>query len=426
MVIAAISVLSILVTEFTYISQLNQKLAYDGLDQLQAHYLAKTGLKISLLRLKAYQNVKQVAGGMLKAAGADPKLAEQYKPLFDKIWSVPFYYPLHDLPGLAPREKEAILAFEKASGFEGKFGSFITSESGKYNLNSLLPGYVAPAPAPSAGPSGSPSGTPSSTPSTSPSTSPSFNPENARLQLKTFLGQLLQPKIDDDPQWADAYRDPHLLEDLTNNIAAWVDRKVETRTKSGDIPMKQAPFYSVSELHMIPGMDDDLYNLFAPNLTVSRTPGINVNTLQAATLKALFPDVTKEESDDFFKNRDAEDPDGTFKDEDGFFKYVKEHFQSMQRGDALDKLRKSWTDNGVRFVTEENEFKITSQGTRNQSTLTIEAWVTLNPPDSSKTPNPGASPNPQPNSPPPGNNLTPGATPPPPDPGLKIHFMKVT
>ena len=43
MVIAAISVLSILVTEFTYISQVNQKLAFDGLDQLKAHTWPRAG-----------------------------------------------------------------------------------------------------------------------------------------------------------------------------------------------------------------------------------------------------------------------------------------------------------------------------------------------------------------------------------------------
>ena len=34
MVIAAMSILSILVTEFTYISQINQKIAFDALDQV--------------------------------------------------------------------------------------------------------------------------------------------------------------------------------------------------------------------------------------------------------------------------------------------------------------------------------------------------------------------------------------------------------
>ncbi len=69
MVIAAISVLSILVTEFTYVAQINQKLAFDGLDQLKAHYLAKSGLKLSLLRLRPTRTSKTYANGMVKAAG---------------------------------------------------------------------------------------------------------------------------------------------------------------------------------------------------------------------------------------------------------------------------------------------------------------------------------------------------------------------
>src|SRR4051812_9020825 len=62
MVIAAITVLAILVTEFTYVAQVNQQMAFDGVNQIKAHYLAKTGLKLSLLRLKAYQHVKEALG----------------------------------------------------------------------------------------------------------------------------------------------------------------------------------------------------------------------------------------------------------------------------------------------------------------------------------------------------------------------------
>ena len=72
MVISAISLLSIIVTEFTYISQINQRMAYDSLDQVKAHYLAKSGLKLSLLRLKAYQQVKGLIGGSSSGANSNP------------------------------------------------------------------------------------------------------------------------------------------------------------------------------------------------------------------------------------------------------------------------------------------------------------------------------------------------------------------
>ena len=53
-----------------YIAQVNETLAFDGRDQLKAHYLAKSGFKLSLLRLKAYQQVKAYAETMAGGAGA--------------------------------------------------------------------------------------------------------------------------------------------------------------------------------------------------------------------------------------------------------------------------------------------------------------------------------------------------------------------
>ena len=430
MVIAAISVLSILVTEFTYIAQVNQKLAFDGLDQLKAHYLAKAGLKLSLLRLKAYQSVKNYAQSMVKAAGGG-SAAQSMVPqsLIDQVWSFPFFYPFPtNIPGMTPSDKERIQAFNEAAGFEGKFSAVIESESSKFNLNIILAGYTStatPSPGPSTSPSSTPSGTPPNNPNPNPNGSPnpsaSFNPQAARDLLRDQLTQLLAAKMEDDSEFADAYRDPHIMDDLMDNIVGWADPSYERKSSAGDIPMKRGPFYGVSELHMIPGMDDDLYNLWSPNFTVARTPGINVNSIKDVTLKALFPLATKDEIEKFFKDRDSTETDGTFKSEDDFYKYIQTNFQAYTRGNALDTLKKSFSDNNLHFVTDESEFKITVQAQVNQSTRLIEAWVTLG----SATPNPSPSASPTPAA---TINLS-GNAPPaasgPPDPGVKIHFMRV-
>jgi general secretion pathway protein K len=428
MVIGAISVLSILVTEFSYVAQVNQKLAFDGMDQLKAHYLAKTGLKLSLLRLKAYLSVKNYVNGMVKAAGGGAAASSMVpKSLLDKIWSFPFIYPLPTtIPGMTPADKEKVEAFQKASALEGKFSATIAAESSKFNLNSILQGYAMPSPSPSASPSPTTPGTPPRpNPSASPSGAPSFNPEAARNQLKTYLAQLMAPKMEDDPQFADAYRDPHLLDDLMDNIVAWADPSYERKSSSGDFIPKKGPFYSVTELHMIPGMDDDLYNLFAPNLTVARTSGINVNSMQEAQLRAFFPLATKDEVEQFFKDRDSDEQDGTFKSEEDFYKYVQSKFQAYQKGGALEELKKQLGENNIHFVVDETEFKITVRAEMNQSSRTIEAWVTLG--TQSGTPSTGPSPVP---SAVPGGGATVnlsgnGPAAPPPDPGVKIHYMRV-
>jgi general secretion pathway protein K len=428
MVIAALSVISIVVTEFTYVAQVNQKMAFDGLDQLKALYLAKTGFKLSLLRLKAYQQVKNYAASMVKAAGGGAA-AQSMVPtsLLNMIWQQPIIYPLPtNLPGMTPSDKEKIEAFQKASSLEGHFSSVIESESDKFNLNSILAGYAtqpSPSPSPSTSPGSNPStaGTqPNPNPNAAPSATPSFNPQAARDQLKTYLQQILDPKMEEDSEFADAYRDAHLMDDLMDAIAGWADFTYQRVNDTGDIPMKRAPFYSVTELHMIPGMDDDLYNLFAPNLTVARTPGVNVNTMKDTTLKAFVPLATKDEIEKFFKDRDSEETDGTFKSEDDFYKYIQNNFQAYARGTTLDDLKKQFQQNNVHFVTDETEFKITVQASMNQSTRTIEAWVTLG----SNQPSGGPSPSPTPAA---TVNLSGNgpSTTAPPDPGIKIHYMRV-
>lgn len=376
MVIAAMTVLSVLVTEFTYIAQVNQRMAYDGLDQLKAHYLAKSGLKLSLLRLKAYQNVKALTGsGSLGIP----------KTILEKIWSFPFFFPFpSDLPGMTLAHKDKIAAFEKASGLEGRFSALIESESNRYNLNAILGPFVAAAPSPSPSPSpvatsSVPTADSGSTPTAGASGPTGFDPVAARKNLADTLWQILDSKFQADRDFADEYRD-FRLDDLMDGIAAWADRTYERQTTPSQeiIPPKQAPFYSLNELRMVHPMDDRLFELFAPSLTVSTTPGLNVNTIQDDALRALVPSMTEEERKEFFKHRDSETEDGFFKSADGFFKYLQDNVSAF-RGDA-DEVRRfgeGLAQKNIRIVVDETHFKITVEAHVNQATRRIEAWVSF-------------------------------------------------
>lgn len=401
MVLASISMLSILVTEFSYVANVNRKVAYDSLDKLKAFYLAKSGMKLSLLRLKAYQNVKGAASSL--AGGAVPKA------LLEKIWSFPFLYPIPtNIPGVTPMMKDQIEKFQKASNLEGRFSSIIESESSKYNLNMILSQF-----APTATPSASPSPQTPSQGEDETGNQPAFNPEEARNSLADFLAQILNKKFEADPDFASEYRDLR-MEDLMDNIVAWADPSYEKRTASGndDIPPKRAPFYTLSELHMIPGIDDQLYSLFAPALTVSATMGVNVNTMQDATLKALIPAVTEEEVKAFFEYRDSAEEDHLFKTEEDFLKYLMTNVAAFRNSQSeIDQFKESLTKRNIRLVVDETEFKITVAATVNQSTKKIEAWVSLSDKKQAKPPQAGAA--------------TGTGDSQKQDPGLRVTFMRI-
>lgn len=435
-VISAMTVLSLLVTDFVYIAKVGQRMAYDGLDQLKAHYLAKSGLKISLLRLKAYQQVKALTGGNKSdgsgganpAAGAIPGVP---KGLIEKIWSFPFFYPLPKIPGMTEADKERIDKFQSASRLEGKFSAVIESESSRYNLNMILAPYV---PAPNASPSPTPSGGGTNTGSTSPNPNPSptpFDPEVARKSLADYLGALLQQKFEADPDFQNEYRD-FRLDDFMDALVAWADRTYERRNAGTRslIPSKRAPFYSVNELHMIEGMDDRLFELFAPALTVSTTPGLNINTMGDATLKALVPQMIEDERKAFFEFRDSTEQDNLFKDGNDFLKYLQSNVQAFNNDpQEIKRFQDSLTQRNIRLVTDETSFKITVQAEMNQATRLLEAWVTLLPASKTKPSGPGtnanntaAQPTPDPGATPTDGSAKSAQSNPT---GLKITFMKM-
>ncbi len=433
MVIAAISILSILVTEFTYISQINQKIAFDALDQVKAHYLAKSGFKLSLLRLKAYQKVKEIIAQQTGGATGAPGVSKQ---MLDRIWNFPFMYPIPpEIPGLTIAEKDAIQKFTKESGLEGSFTAVIESESSRYNLNMLLSSFV-PTTTTTTTTAGGGSGR-TTTSSTTSTTAPGqtgaaqFDPAQARASLADYLLNIFQRKAETDDDFADFYKG-FQINDLVDSIAGWVDRGYEMRSRGFEekVPYKRAPFYTLTELHMVPGMDDTLYELFAPALTVTTTPGINVNTMKEPILRALIPGLTDEEVSEFFKFRDSEEEDNLFKTEADFFKYVQEKFSRFNNDpDEVRRFKEDLAKKNIRLVTDESDFRITVQATVNQSTRLIEAWVTATPPKKTTGTSPTA-PGANPPAPPADPNAavnpaTGGATVNRPDPGLKVTFMRV-
>jgi hypothetical protein len=415
MVIAAMSVLSILVTEFTYITQINQKIAFDALDQVKVHYLAKSGFKLSLLRLKAYQQVKNMMG---KAGGAAPAVP---RAILERIWSFPFIFPIPtSIPGLTIAEKDTIEKFQKSTNLEGNFTAVVESESSKYNLNLLLAQFV-----PVTTTTTTTRGAGPTTTSTGPAPAAvKFDPEQARQSLFDYLNAIFQAKVTADEEFSDLYKGFE-LRDLVDNIVTWADRTYESRNPGGSrdtVAPKKAPFYSLTELHMIAGMDDALYELFAPSLTVSTTPGINVNTMKEHTLRALVPGITDEEVKEFFKFRDNEDEDNQFKADTDFFNYLKTNIAAFgNRDDQITRLQESLIKRNIRIVVDETEFKITVQGQMNQSIRLIEAWVTLDTKKANQPPTPGTPL-------PPGTVISttdPNFTPPKPESGLRITFMRI-
>jgi len=407
MVLASVSLLAVLVTEFVYIAQVSQMIAYGGLDQAKAHYIAKSGLKLSLLRLNAYVQAKKLLDSAAKAqlqTGIPPSAVEQ-------IWSFPFSYPIPtNIPGMDSSTKAMIEQFHKDTGIDGKFFASIQSESSKFNLNLLL-AHLAP------NPNQTPTPNPNQTPTPNQTPEVAFDTNAAHQGLHTFLTNLITQKSEIDADFAQNYRD-FRVEDLVDVIAAWADRTYDRRTPNNQdkVAIKHAPFYTVSELQMLPLMDDELYNLFAPHFSANSSAEINVNTLQEGTLKALVPNMTKDEVSQFFKFRDSPDQDNLFTKPEAFYDYLSKNVAVYRNPDTLNNFKNDLKKRNLELVTHQGQFKITVRAESGTATKTIEAWVTLGSggPPGQPNPPPPSGPGPNSNQPAGGNSN-----------GMKITFLKI-
>jgi general secretion pathway protein K len=264
MVLASLAIMSSLIVEFAYNSNVTYNLALNEKDRLQAYYLAESGLNFSKLILKFDKEARKLAGE------ASSKLGKtiQIQPLYEMI-------PLNSevLRGLAQQEggtpgdgggesAEAPAGTPSASGgpaqslggfnlkgaesflsFEGNFSSEITEEEAKLNLNAFF------------------------------SLSPT---QKSYDRLKNTLYHLL---LSDDFKglFEDRFRG---AKDLAQNIADYIDkddsqneiggqdRGREGVGANGLVKMKNGKLLTLEELTMVPGMTEEIFQKLKPYVTI--------------------------------------------------------------------------------------------------------------------------------------------------------------
>ena len=382
-VLASMATLSIFVSEITYVAAINQKLAYDRLDQVKALALAKSGLRLSLLRIKAYSELKKT----IKKLGGDSGAAASMIPagMIDKIWSEPLTIPFSgDISSLPSSLKDALAKFRKDSGMEGKLYISIQAQSSKFNLNGPVAAFAR---LPQAGGSPTPTATP--VPGTAePGPSPAvFNADQARQLLGEQIRSSFNARAESDETFRDEYRN-FRIEDLIEEILGWADLAHESnREQASPYPFKKAPFYHISELHHLPSMDDRIYELLSSQFHAGVSSKLNVNTIQEAVLKALVPGITKEEVKKFYEVRDgapageggvAASQGQPFRNADDFYKFLKERVQFYQGSETrIQDLKNALSQRGIEIVTDETDFLIHVEATVNQTKKTLEAMVSL-------------------------------------------------
>ena len=338
MALSAVMLIMYFAMEVSYDSNVEYIVNSQGLNRVKAYYAAKSGLQLSLLRIKIYQQVQSQFG---KQLGSNSALLEQ-------IWSFPFAWPLPIGDELNAVDKDAFKKIFKESTMDSSYMTTITDEGSKIDINDLA--------------------------------SPSKTLQEATKQQ---LLNIFEQKQKDDDDFRDKYSGTR-FDELVNTIGDWVSDK-NTSLNGGDkrsrfselnseaeseyYPPNRA-FRSVSELHLVPGMNDDFFDLLAPRITVYGMRGINPNLASKEVIKSLDPGITDEVVEEVLTRRNAEDKGGPFKcDKDGqsqdFWDFV------QQRG---ARLQSEYTKIPMTCDTAIN-FRIISTGSFAGATREIEAVV---------------------------------------------------
>lgn len=366
MVISTLAILSVIIAELTYTTQVNARMAFNSIDNLKAYYLAKAGYKLSIVRLNAYLQV----GKFLDDQGKDsPIKGALPKDVLEKIWSFPFMYPIPVIDKMSEVEKDAVKKFQKESNLTGSFTANISSESNRLNLNNLLVKKVTPTASSSSSSSGQPAAAASS--------ASSEIEVDQRPAIEQAIQAALDSKRDSDREFFEEYRSVQ-AKDIVDAILAYLTPDVVSSNLPGfkaPAKAKEAPLYSLTELHLVPGLEDNLYDVIAPLFTVFNTPGINVNSADKKMFQALFPDLSRDELDALINKRDDKDVGKPWETEDDFWKSFQEVAANAKPDDLKEKLKKA----NIRIITTEESFKISVLATVGLSTKRLVAHVILNP-----------------------------------------------
>lgn len=272
-------------SELTYETTVEYNIHSRSVAKLQAYYAAKSGIEISLLRIKIYKQARQQFGEQLGAqAGA-----------LNMIWSFPLVWPPTLGEEALSMDKENLEDKVSASSMQGSFMTTISDEGSKLDLNDLA--------------------------------SPS---EKIRTLTQTRIQEWLELEFRDNREFADNIR-PYNPQIIVGHIKDWVDADTES-TVSGDersyypntlpsLPPNRG-FRTLDELQQVRGVNAEVYKLLKDKVTVYGQRAINPNTAQSDILMGLDPFMTKEIIAEVIKRRENPLMGGPFKNAEEFWNFV--------------------------------------------------------------------------------------------------------
>lgn len=319
-----------LVTETIYETNVEYIVNSQSINRVKAYYAAKSGLELSLVRIKLYNKIKTQFGS---------QIPPDRLSTLDLIWSFPFSWPPLIPDEASGVDKELVKDKIKESSMDAVYVTSIMDEGSKIDLNDL----------------GSPS--------------KSLRELNLRL-----LMQIFDNRLENDDEWARRNSNVNFKE-VINNIADWVDPDTTSLNRGDekqfyrDLGAPELPpnrgFRTVDELRLVAGMTEEIFQMLKDRVTVYGMKAINPNHASAEVIKALDASISEEVAQTII-NRRSDPQLGPFKSASEFWSFV-----NAEGGRVTQEVQDSYN----LVFTEVMSFRIRSVGEFANVQREIEAIV---------------------------------------------------
>ncbi len=369
LVLTSITILTYVLVDFTFGTKINKIRIQNSEDKAQARFNAQAGLIFAMSRLKIY---KEAFNLLEKNKGLKERVGDTN---LEKIVTLPFYYPLPDIPDANLIQKGAISEFKEKIILQGKLSVNITTVSGFLNVNNLkIIKKVEKDP---------------NAPQEEEKEAAEPIHESTEKKLVEMLRDAIDDKRETDEEFDLTYGglDPEILiGELKYYINYPTDydesekATVDSNFLESNIPPNHAPLSSLEELYLLPSWNDEVVDLIKDRLTVHEAVIIPLNKINSNQLKVIFPSLTKDQIVEFFRYRDgvmAENlPPHPFKSEKDFKEYIVNELAAVD-DTGYQAAIKSLENAGLTLGIAGKLFKVVSTGQFGRATFKITAFVDL-------------------------------------------------
>ena len=391
LVMSSIALLTFLLATFTYNTSINKIKVYNEQDSFQARLNAESGLNFARSKLKMYQE----AFNMLEKNESLKSVVSPEK--IEGLITQPFIFPLPvNIENLNLIQKTLLKEFSENTYMNGEVMVEVKSISNFLNPNNLSVPFIKESnerdeDRRDEDSDENPQDDEDEDSEKKDNKSSNDQKENLINNEQAFvelLSERIQQKIEEDEEFASNYSDLDpvmLIKELKYYVSRNELFKDEQKTdieilySEKDIDPKHAPLEHISELYQLAGWDDEIVNLVIDRLSVYAAAIIPINEINEKHLRLIFPELTDEQVNDFFLQRDGNEelevdptPLNSFQDFKRLCTETLDFDSSMfqQRTELFLKA-------GYHFGPAGKLFKITSNGKFNNSNYTLNAFIDL-------------------------------------------------